>query len=292
MQSGACAGYPPRVRPEAPSDPALRFLDLPTGRVAYTDEGEGPCLVAIHGIPGSLRDFRWLARALSSEIRFVRLDMPGFGHTEHDDPPTSWSELARWALEAAYTIAGGPFSLLGHSMGAPQASLIASLAPDAVHKLALVAPVGLRPHRAYRRSPPFTWMNAALHSQRFGRVSLALIRAAFVRLGFPRSTPDRDILRSIAVVAEIPFEDHRRAIETMSIPVLAAYADDDPLVEPAIPRELLAACPSGRRLHFDTGGHNLQKTRAIELADALRAFLTDGPGEAKGEEPLAKYSSR
>jgi pimeloyl-ACP methyl ester carboxylesterase len=263
------------VRPGQPSDPPRRFVDLPAGRVAYTDEGEGPCLVAVHGLPGSLRDYRWLAPALGPHVRFIRLDMPGFGETEHRDPPTRWPDVARWTLEAAAAIAGEPFCVVGHSMGGPQASLIAAAGPDVVRGVALLAPVGLRPHRAYRRSPPFTWMNAALQSRRFGNVSLKLLRAGFVRMGFPRSTSDRDIVRSISLVTKLSFDEHRRAVESLRVPVFGAYAEDDPLVEPSIPRQLLDACPPGPRLHFESGGHNIQKTRAVEIARPLRTFVSE-----------------
>ena len=41
------------------TDPELRRADLPHGVVTYTDEGpaHAPVLIAVHGIPGSVRDF-------------------------------------------------------------------------------------------------------------------------------------------------------------------------------------------------------------------------------------------
>lgn len=280
MQRPRRARYAEPVQPDAPSDPSPRFVTLPSGRVAYTDEGEGPCLVAIHGLPGSLSDYRWLAPALGPSVRFVRLDMPGCGRSEHRDPPTSWPDIALWTLEALDAIVGGPFYLLGHSMGAPQAALVASAGRELVRGLALAAPVGLRPHRAYRRSPPFPWLDAAVRNRVVRHPALALLRAGFVAFGFPRSLSRRDIQRTVSVIANLSFAEHHRAVRALDVPVLGAYADDDPLVEPAIPRELLAACPPGPRLHFETGGHNIQKTRALELGDALRHFVTARADEA------------
>ena len=273
----------PVVRPEEPSDPPLRYAALPSGRVAYTDEGEGPCLVAIHGLPGSVRDYRWLAPALGSSIRFVRLDMPGFGNTEHDAPPCRWSDVARWTLDVLSTVVDEPFCLLGHSMGAPQATLIATAGPDVVRGLALVAPVGTRPHRAYRRAPPLHWVDATLRHPIAGKPARHLAKWAFQRAGFPRSTTHADIARSVSLVSNLSFAEHRRAVESLRVPVLGAWADDDPMVEPEIPLELLTACPDGPRLHFARGGHNLQKTRAVELGRALQAFVPSClQGETRG----------
>ena len=37
--------------PESPSDPPLRTVQLPGGPVSYTDEGEGPIVLCVHGVP-------------------------------------------------------------------------------------------------------------------------------------------------------------------------------------------------------------------------------------------------
>lgn len=44
------------VTPERPSDPDVRTAQLPGGSFTWTDEGQGPVLVAVHGLPGSVRD--------------------------------------------------------------------------------------------------------------------------------------------------------------------------------------------------------------------------------------------
>ena len=45
------------------------------------------------------------------------------------------------------------------------------------------------------------------------------------------------------------------------------------MIEPAIPEELARRLPGARVIAFDEGGHNLQKTRARELAAAIRALV-------------------
>ena len=46
------------MHPERPSDPERRKGKAAGGVFTYTDEGAGPAVVAIHGLPGSARDFR------------------------------------------------------------------------------------------------------------------------------------------------------------------------------------------------------------------------------------------
>ena len=52
-------------------------------------------------------------------------------------------------------------------------------------------------------------------------------------------------------------------------PTLTAFCDDDPFIEPEIQEELGALVPVGPRLRWAEGGHNVQKTHAVEVAEAL-----------------------
>lgn len=71
-----------------PSDPATRFVD---GDLAYTAEGSGDItIVAVPGLPGSGRDFRWLAPALSDRFRVIRVDPPGYGSS----PRSRWAGMS------------------------------------------------------------------------------------------------------------------------------------------------------------------------------------------------------
>src|SRR5690606_22284150 len=114
-----------------------------------TGPADGPCVVMIHGLPGSHRDFRWLAPPLEAAgFRVIRLDMPGFGGT--DPRSARLSRLAEHVLARLDQLALDRTILLGHSFGGPQALLAASRDPARVRGLALLASVGLRPHRALR----------------------------------------------------------------------------------------------------------------------------------------------
>jgi pimeloyl-ACP methyl ester carboxylesterase len=70
-------------------------------------------------------------------------------------------------------------------------------------------------------------------------------------------------------VAAADFPLLRRAATGPRPPTVLAYSHDDPLVQPWISQELAAAMPGARVLAFAEGGHQLQKTRAPELAEAI-----------------------
>lgn len=262
------------MTPEVPSDPALRFAWTARGGFAFTDEGRGPALVLVHGLPGSSRDFRWLASALAGRVRAVRLEQPGFGQTPRaTETGVTLAHRARFVLEAADALGLDRFAVLGHSIGGPVAMAVAAQAPARVTALALLASVGLHPHRLARRidrRPDLAWL---LRLRPVQRLVLPSMRAGFRRSGFPASTPDGELIQSTRVFGALSFEDNRAAAFGVRAPTLIAWAEDDALVEPAIGMALSQVLPPGPRLAFESGGHNVQKTRAIELADALVPFL-------------------
>ena len=87
-----------------------------------------------------------------------------------------------------------------------------------------------------------------------------------------RNVPDDAILQTCFILGRVRFSTHRRNLAALRKPTLVAWALDDPLVEPAIGDALYWAAPAGPRVRFPTGGHNIQATRATELAQALSAW--------------------
>lgn len=258
------------MRPEAPSDPPPRSVDLPQGTASFTDEGDGPPIVLIHGMPGSGRDFRWLAPALSPRFRVIRLDLPGFGATPAGR--TGYSIAARAAFVTAFLEALDlqGVVLVGHSMGGPVATR-ASLDEERVVGLALVAAVGPTPHRPLRRSPGVPLAGWLLHVPGAIGLFLPWMRRAFASVGF-RGTPDGEIVQTVFVLSRFRFVHHRANLAGCRVPCMVAWCADDPVVEAAIAEKLYWASPIGPRVCFPTGGHNLQATRALELAEALGAW--------------------
>jgi pyruvate dehydrogenase E2 component (dihydrolipoamide acetyltransferase) len=242
----------------------------------YTDEGEGEVVVALHGLPGSVRDWRWLAPALGG-VRLVRLDLPGFGGTPaRTGPGSSLEARTRFVLAALDALGIDRFVVAGHSMGGPLAMSIAT-SSERASGLALLASVGLRPHRLMRKVGRHPDLPRLFDLPLVGRLLRPPLRAGFLRAGFPASTTDAAILQSMRVFSRLSFPAIRAAAAGVRCPTLLAWAEDDPLIEGAIGLELARALPPGPRIAFPDGGHNIQKTRAVELGEAIAALaITSG----------------
>lgn len=261
------------MKPEAPSDPPLLTCSLDRGPVTYTDEGAGRTVVALHGLPGSVRDYRWLAPCLTDDARLVRVDLPGSGGTALAEMG-EWAPAARAAVVASVleALGLGPVVVMGHSAGGLAATELARTRPDLVAGVVFVAAPGLRPHRSIRGMP--VKRLSAILSTRIGRGLLRRpLKLAYKAQGFPSSLSDVDRMGAIHGIARFSFAQHSEALAALTQPTCVFSADDDPLIEADISRELAAVCPEGPRRYFDVGGHNIQKTRAVEIGQVLRDWL-------------------
>jgi pimeloyl-ACP methyl ester carboxylesterase len=261
------------------TDPPVHQVELPQGIVAHTDEGPagGPALLAVHGVPGSVRDFRYLAPHLTDALRLIRVDLPGFGGSPAAAAAVRTLEGRASVVTALADLLGlERFAILGHSMGGATALVLAARDPRRVSLSVLVASMALTPHRALGVPPSwFAALAAALDRPLLARILVPLARAQYRRLRFGGA--DRmtaaDFALHCRAVAAADVALLRRAAASPRPRTLLAYAEDDPLVQPWIQRELAAAMPDARVMAFREGGHHLQKTRAAELAAAMREEL-------------------
>lgn len=261
--------------PEHPSDPPTEIVHLPAGPVGTTSVGTGPVLVAVHGGPGSVRDWRWLGPVVEPHLRFVRLDMPGFAATPWDVCPEPDSATrARFVIDVADAMGIDRFAVLGHSLGGAIALEVAAAAPDRVTGLALIGSVGMRVHAGRRRARGLDGWVRALRSPITGPLLRPLLRRSWSAVGFPRSTPDPEKIATLTLLAALDFDANATVVPRVQAPTLVAWTRDDPLIESSIPEELGAVLPAGPRLALDEGGHNLQKTQANAIGAALVEFLT------------------
>lgn len=259
--------------PEPSTTPPV-LLPLASGPASLVDEGAGPAVVLVHGLPGSVRDFRWLAPHLvEAGLRVIRVDLPGFGGTPVQTLPDPSPE-GRAAFVAQVIDALGlqrPL-VVGHSMGGVVATAVAALRP--LGGLGLVSSPGLRVHRGMRQFParPLAVLTGGPRRQTW---MMPLIRRLFERGGFKRY-PDEALLRTIRCVAATDLGLHAERVRALGVPTLVAWCEDDPLIEADIFAELAASCPAGPRLRWAEGGHNPQKTFAAEIAGAVWGMVAGG----------------
>src|SRR5690625_4926368 len=122
-------------------------VSIPFGTLAGLAWGhpDAKPLLALHGWLDNAASFAGLAPRLADKHRFMALDLPGHGHSDHLP-----SQARRYhvvdqvdhVLDAADALGLEHFDLLGHSLGAGIASLVAAAAPGRVRHLILIEGLG------------------------------------------------------------------------------------------------------------------------------------------------------
>lgn len=266
------------MTPDLPFDPELQTLPIGGQTVSYTDDGgPGPTFLLVHGLPGSVRDYRWLGSALREalpEARVVRLDMPGFGQTASAlGGDLRLGSRTRFIVSFMEALDLQNVVVCGHSMGGALAGGVASLCPERTAALVLLSSIGRRPHRGLRASPNPKYLAAAVATGLGRRLFTGKLRDGFVKAGFPRSTSDSALYATVRSVAALRFDEACELWDGIpnGMPAFSFSAIDDPLVEPKIVEETAESIGAKLQL-FEDGGHNIQKTYAIELAEAFKAI--------------------
>ncbi len=121
-----------------PGEPkGATFAEVDGVRVRYTEAGEGPAVVLIHGFASSLDVWEGVAAEIAKTHHVLALDLKGFGWTDRPQGDYSPATQARLVLRLMNARGIDQAALVAHSWGASVALSIALAAPQRVTRLAL-----------------------------------------------------------------------------------------------------------------------------------------------------------
>jgi pimeloyl-ACP methyl ester carboxylesterase len=120
-----------------------RELEWGGARLAYAAGGNGPPLVLVHGLGGTIENWRALAPALAVHHRVLVPDLPGHGGSSPLAEAPHVDSLADAVLAITDAEEAGDAVWVGHSLGGVVAIRAAVLRPDAVRGLVLAAAAGI-----------------------------------------------------------------------------------------------------------------------------------------------------
>lgn len=258
-----------------PTDPPGEQI----GEIHVVIEGDrgAPAVALVHGIPGSVRDWRYASPALAAAgLCAVRFDMPGFGQTPARAFPSPKAEnRAAFVRNTMRALGFTRFAVVGHSIGGATALMAAACFPDDVWALALINSAGTRRHRGL--TVPASWIRALAGVARLpilGARAIEQLDAFYQGRGTKNPTPlDADSAwLHLSISGDLDIAANKAAAARVRCPALVASAHDDPLVELAVGTALardLTSAPVVTHLVRSRGGHYLQKHAALELAEWL-----------------------
>ncbi len=120
-----------------------RELEWRGARLRYAVGGDGPPLVLVHGLGGTIENWRALATPLAAGQRVLVPDLPGHGRSAPLREARDVDALAEAVLGIAYAEEISDAVWIGHSLGGVVSLRAAALRPDAVRGLVLAAAAGI-----------------------------------------------------------------------------------------------------------------------------------------------------
>jgi pimeloyl-ACP methyl ester carboxylesterase len=274
------------------------FIDSPRGRIAALRAGnrEGAPLLAMHGWLDNAASFvpliPWLA-----EFDLVFLDLPGHGASAHraDGYDYAFVDWIHDALDALDALGWQRARLLGHSMGAAIATMVAAAAPARVEKMALIEALGPLAGAATtageRLRAAVTARRTAAQRPRKTIADIATAVKARLAVGDMRDDAARLIVeRNLEAVEggwrwrsdpRLVLPSHLRITEEAALSIVAAVeaptlllaADPSPpYFTPEMREARMTRLRDGRRLVLP-GGHHLHMEQPEVVGPILRDFL-------------------
>jgi len=265
-------------------------------RVNYVQAGNGPVLLLIHGIAGSLENWQAVIATLARQYTVVAPDLPGHGGSAPSAGDYSLGALAAGLRDLLVALGHERATLVGHSLGGGIAMQFTYQFPEMTERLVLVSSGGLGPEvsallraAALPGADQFIAATAAL-----GNTIGPKIAGALRILGL-RATTD------IAVVAggyaSLVDRDRRAAFLTTlhgvvgtggqlihagdrfyladGMPVQIIWGDRDPIIPVKHAHSAHNAMPGSQLAIFEGVGHLPQLEAPERFVEVLERFITE-----------------
>lgn len=272
-------------------------VDIPLGRVTgLRGDGDGPRVLALHGWLDNAASFIPLAAHLPG-VQLAAPDLPGHGRSAHLAPGAEYTSgvAVNAVLDIADALGWDTFSLLGHSMGAGIASLVAASVPDRVRRLVAIEALGGLAETVERTADRWREAIAAARALPGKQLRVFADLAAPVRARMQANQLSEPAARLLVERGVRPVEggfvwssDPRLTLPTpqrlseaqlarlvagIVCPTTVIYADPPQAYFPEPLRTQRAALLPDGRLHVLAGTHHLHMEDPAAVAARMLAFL-------------------
>ncbi|MDO5505214.1 MAG: alpha/beta hydrolase [Pseudoxanthomonas suwonensis] len=273
----------------------LRLPIGPLQALHWGRPGDTPVL-ALHGWLDNAASFVPIAPHLAG-IELVAIDLPGHGRSAHLPVGTCYTyEIAvHHVLDAADTLGWARFSLLGHSMGAGLASLVAAACPERIERLVCIEALGgladdeantaqrMRESIAASRSlrskalrvfpDPEPAIRARVAANQLTEASARLLVERGIRRvpgGWEWSSDQRLTVPTFLRQTQAQIE---ATVAGITCPTAVVFAEPAQPYLPDAVRHRFVECLGDGRLHVLDGGHHLHMEQPGEVAACIAGFL-------------------
>lgn len=276
----------------------VKSVKLSTGKLAYTEQGKGDCIVFIHGLGGNISHWEKITALLSDNYKCIVVDLPGYGWSDKLKNPSVDDRLQVYAnviKEFLKKKKIKSYNLAGHSMGAQIATII-TLQDKRVKKLMLMAPAGIETFSDKEGQFVIAATQPALLEKQEEAVIRNNFKINFVQPPLEMENLIQDRLRmkrcqdyksycetvsaGVKGMLSHPVKD---SLQFISIPTLIVFGDKDALIPNRyfhatlktadLGLEAARLVKKGESKLLPDAGHMLQYEKPAELSVLIKEFL-------------------
>lgn len=297
LAAGAAINSAAARRTERRHPPRGRFVDVGKVRLHYTDAGDGPPIVLLHGNGVTAHDWKssGVIDALIGSHRVIAFDRPGFGYSARPRAHV-WTAAAQAQLlhDALHSLGIGPAVIVGHSWGTLVALALALEHPAHCARLLLISGYYFPTFRAdvavfgapalpivgdvlrYTVSPPLGSLLApALSAQLFAPSDVDPAFAAELPMAMRPWQIRANAEDTALMVPSAAMMEHR--YEDVTVPVAIVAGAGDKVVKPVQSERLADEIPGSELLVIDGAGHMLHYTAKDTIVETIAVMANAQP---------------
>lgn len=263
-----------------------RAVDVEGRSWGYLESGpqDGRPLLLVHGFGTSREAMMGVMPWMEGSHHCVAPDLPGFGgHEFHDGHVHDADFYVDGLMAFARALGWRRFDVMGTSMGGALATRLAARHPEAVERVVLLAPAGVRPpeRNAFmgaidRGENP---LDIASEEDLDRVVSLVFERPppmpwqfrTFLASEARRRRPST--LRIVEAIKPFLLQGVEQDLPHVQAPTLVVWGDRDRVTDPSMLRVFLEGLPRGTAAMIEGGGHVVFADRPEETRRAVVPFL-------------------
>lgn len=259
-------------------------------------------VILIHGLGGSVDDWKSTIAALGSDFHVLAFDLPGFGKSDkgsQEYSPTRYAKLADFLV--THYFRGKRFHIVGHSMGAAIALRFASRRPAHFKRLVLLDVAGilhpqviskfqagsmLQDASGMKRTRGFAERFSGKIMEQIDKLPISPIDIAHSKMG-REYVLQGDPLKIAAL--ELAGEDFGDAITVVTEETLILWGAEDQTVPRRTGEVLATHMPHARLEIIPDSGHVPMQDQPKKANDLIRRYLLAIEQDLSGQKPPSRH---
>lgn len=264
----------------------------------------GVGVILIHGLGGSIADWKNVIPALAADLHVVAFDLPGFGNSDkgsQDYSPTRYARLANFLADRYFP--NKNYHIVGHSMGGAIALRFAALRPLRFQRLVLIDAAGILHPQVISKFQAGSMLERTSGFQQTrgfaerlsGKILEQVDRLPISPIDIANSALGRDNVlqggpEKIAAL-ELAGEDFSNAITTVTEPTLILWGDSDLTVPQRTGQVLAARMPHARLQVIRNAGHEPMQDQTQQTNTLIRRHLLASEQDLAAQYPQVQPPS-